>query len=258
METVHGDVGTLGQSIVRQRLAEREGTAPGGVADERDAPGMAELRQRGDVAGDPVIGRRHDDERLGVRIRVEGSGERRRRDAMLHVPCCIDDDRHDHRVQPGCERMRTLGLVDVGGQQDRVARAGDGGKRGVEALRRSAGDEAAEIRLPRLGRDLVRLLQDVGALGAIVEALGRDHVGDEQLAAEQPAQVARDGRALVVTGGTEAVHASAFDGDESVENRGAVLIHTVHNARCVHLCQSFFSGFGSGRSSGRAGPIEVS
>lgn len=95
---------------------------------------------------------------------------------MLHVPTVVDDHRHDVRVQPRRERMSTLLFVDVGSEQHRIASTGDRGQRHMEAQRRTPGDEPAEIRVPGLGRDLMRPLDDMAAFRSIVEPLGSDDV----------------------------------------------------------------------------------
>ena len=225
VQAIHRDVRALGKRVVRQRLTEGERAAPGCVADQRHTARVAETCKRGDVAGDAVVSRRHHNERFGVRVRVQRFDQRRGCHAVLDVPGLVDRDRHDRHVQPSHQHVSAFRLVDVGGKQYRVAGASDRGEGGMQALGRAAGDEAAEVGVPRFCSDLMRPLDDMIALGPVVQTLGRDDVRCEHLPAEHPPRLARDGAASVMAGRAEAVDAASLNGGQGVEDGGLSLVH---------------------------------
>ena len=111
------------------------------------------------------------------------------------------------------------------GDQDGVARPGDGRHRGVKALRGSAGHEPAEVGIPRLCSDLMRTLEGEFTLGTIVEALRRQHIGVEDPLAEQCLHTPGNYCALVVAGRPEADDRPLLDCRQRIGQRRNLLIH---------------------------------
>lgn len=129
---------------------------------------VADVSECGDVAGHAVIGWADHDHRLGGRMARQRGPQSLWRDAVLDVPRLVDLDGHDPDIQSGCQRERSLRLMGIRCDKDRVAWASNRRHHRVEALRRTAGDKPAEIGVPRLSSKLMGALQRVCTLRAIV------------------------------------------------------------------------------------------
>ena len=164
---------------------------------------------------------------LGVRMRVERGGEARGGDAVLDVPVEVGLHRHGHDVQAGVERRRPLRLVRVGRHQHRLAGSRHRRQDRMQALGRTSGGEAGEVRAPGLRRELVRGLDGLQGLCPVVQTLGSQHVGGEGGAAEQLAHRSRRRSAGPVSRRPEVGRRTLQRRGEGVQDGSLRLVHWV-------------------------------
>ena len=167
------------------------------VDEHQHAVGVRQPDDRAQVGADAVVGRVVDQHRLGVGIGLDRRlqvGERHpERNAQIGVHLrvdvdgnrAVDDERVDRRA------------VDVARQNDLLTGLDGGEDHSLDGGGRAVDDEERIVRLERLGRQALRILDDRHGMRQIVQRLHRVHVQRHQLGAEVVVQCRVHPAALV-------------------------------------------------------------
>jgi hypothetical protein len=145
------EIGAGGESVLGQRVAERQVRPPRLVDHERHAVGVGDPREAAHVGHRAVIGRRDDDRRGRARRRPQGGVERGRPQAVRDSELDVGLGRDERGAQPGQDEPVDRAAVNRPLDDDAVAASRDRQARRQVALRRSVGQEPRAARAPRFG-----------------------------------------------------------------------------------------------------------
>jgi len=210
---VHAPLGQVG--------VEGQVRAPRLVDDERHAELVADGRDARDVRAGAPVGGGDEQHPLGAGVGLQRGpdvvGLRRVRQVALRVELRVHPDRPD----AGDDHARDHGLVRVAGDQQLLARPGDGDHRALDGQRAAARGEEGVVRAHGVRHELLRPGHDALRLAAVVEAVEREDVRGEHLLAQHREHARVDAPALLVPGRAEDDVASAVEGLDGLQDGGA-------------------------------------
>ena len=218
-------VGAGGHGVDGQLGAEAKVRTPRLVDDERDAGGVRERRRcAGRSAREPVVGRRGDEQRLGLGVRPERLGRLGDGDVERDAPQRVDGGLDVHRHGAREDQRREQGLVGVARHDHGVAGSGEAEDQRVHPAGRAVDEEVTAVGAPGLGGVLLGEVDQAGGLARVLDGAGHGEVDLEAGRAEQLAELGRRSLAQLVAGGVEGREAAATVGEDGVEVRGLLLV----------------------------------
>ncbi len=217
------DVGAAGDRVGGEVGMEAQVRPPGLVDRERNAAGVGDLGEAGDIRAGAEVGGRDDHRADRPRRLVEGPGERRRGKAVGDPEAGVELGGREGGPQPAEHQPVDHGGVDVALHDHLAAAVGERQADRVVALRGAVDQEPAAARAPGAGGEPLGPLER-GRLRADVDALGDrgDVVADADLA-DQLAHLRVGTRPALVPGHLEPAGIAGGVGEQRVDVGGRVL-----------------------------------